>query len=92
MKNFMLGVLAFWLFMSVNNWLYYRAIDKELPIALHMLQVTNDIVKSEAIVHTLTKRCCNDVIKNNLTARQYFQCNSLQIKVSDLLFGEYAYE
>lgn len=96
MRNFILGILTVILFQGAANYLDYRALDndradnQEVYNKVHHITFTTvEYLQLTPLVHVFTGRCRKGLANDRgITTRQWFGCNVVQNKLSDLIYKE----
>lgn len=65
---------------------WYHGLDTDSVELVDRGFYISEIVEGTAVIEVITGRCREDTLKSN--RRTYFDCNKLQIYVSDLLYGK----
>ncbi len=91
MKNYLLGIITVLVLQFAINFSWHYGIDNEYENMTSNSFKALEVLKGTPLVDVVTERCTNRMGKR-MRVREWFQCNSVQIFFSDLMFGEQSNE
>lgn len=86
MKKFALGMLIMFNLNFVCRLSWYVGLDTDNTKLVDIGFYLSNIIQGTPVIEVITGRCRPDKYDGN--RRTYFECNKVQIKISDLIYGD----
>lgn len=87
MRNFLLGTAVFYLLQVGLNYSWMYGIDNNKDQISSISFDSLEVLRGTPLINVVTERCTNRMGRR-VPVRKWFNCNSVQIYFSDLIFGE----
>ncbi len=86
MKKYLLGILTLFIINFGSRFIWYYGLDKNNMTLVDRGFYLSNIVQGTPVIEIITGRCRSDDKEGN--RRTFFECNKVQIFLSDSLYGD----